>query len=66
MKTTLNNFIEQGNIHSSKAEKIQKTITINKQKETINYYNLACAMDTETSSFVNDSGEKVALMYCHQ
>ena len=66
MKMTLNNLILQGKNHCSNAKKVKKTITINKQKETVRYYNLACAMDTETSSFVNDFGEKVALMYCHQ
>ena len=44
----------------------KKRIYIDGQAHTIEYYNMACAMDTETSSFYNNQKEKVALMYCHQ
>lgn len=62
----MNNLISQGKNHYSNAKKIKKTLRVNKQKEIVYYYNLACGMDIETSSFLNDDGEKVALMYCHQ
>lgn len=59
-------MISQGMNHCSNEKKVRKTVTINKKKEFINYYNLACGMDIETSSYINDNGDKVALMYCHQ
>lgn len=34
-----------------------------KDKRTIEYYNVPCAFDIETSSFIDDSGEKAACMY---
>lgn len=44
----------------------KKKVYIDGEAHTIEYYNIACAMDTETSSFYNNENEKVALMYCHQ
>lgn len=55
-----NEIVEMCELSMNDAEKVLKR---QYKKKSIHYYNVACAFDIETSSFINSTNEKTAIMY---
>ena len=55
-----NEIVEMCELSMNDAEKVLKR---QYKKKSIHYYNVACAFDIETSSFINSNNEKTAIMY---